>query len=199
MWKANLEILSHSITRTGRHRWALWLGFVLTVLTNGLLSFLDDEIPAKHWFPLLISLGIGIGILYVAVMISVQATASLEDATYAAVTYTFLRSFGTCVGIAIGGTVFQKTMVSQLKLNGLPEEVATNAVAFVISLKAMAVESPTRHAFVQIYTESFRRVFQTLTGIMALGLVLSLFIKERPLDRRLNSAHTIRRGWHRKG
>ena len=194
-------ITSISIMHLGSYRWAIWLGFSLATLANGLLILLDENIPTAHWASIFVLLGIGHGAILMPLTISIQTTASNDDVAYAAATYTFLRSFGMCVGVAIGGTVFQNSMTYHLNDLGLPVEVAKNAEAFVSTLKSFPVRSALRNSYVLAYDRSFRNVFETITGITCLGLLSSLMIKSHTMDKKLASEHVLRRekerGWAR--
>ena len=84
-------------------------------------------------------------------------------------------------------------MARHLKNPNLPIEVAINAEAFVPILKALPLDSPRRHAYVEAYARSFQNTFEVLTGMVALGFLASLFIKGESLDNTLRSEHAIRR------
>jgi len=49
------------VSITGRFRWALWLGWALTILGKGVLVFLDVDTPTVSWiFITLVSGGKGV-------------------------------------------------------------------------------------------------------------------------------------------
>jgi hypothetical protein len=186
-------IISIFMTRLGSYRWAIWSGFSLATLASGLLILLDENMPPSHWAPIFVCLGIGHGAIVMALVVSLQAPASTNDVAYAAATYTFLRSLGMCVGVAIGGTVFQNGMTRHLSDLGLPIEVANNAEAFVTTLISLPVGSALRNSYALAYSRSLRNVFETITAITALGLLCSLMIKRHTMDRKLGSEHVIRK------
>ena len=186
-------ITSFLLTRLGRYRWAIWLGFGLSTLANGLLILLNKDTPLAHWAPIFVCVGISQGAILMALVICIQATAASEDVAYAAAAYSYFRSFGMCVGVAIGGTVFQNSMTHHLRELGLPIEVAQNAEAFVATLNSLPVGSTLSNRYILAYARSFSNVFETLTAITALGLISSFMIKGHSMDKKLTSEHVIRK------
>lgn len=180
------------LTKLGRYRWVLVQGWVLMILGNGLMILLDVEIPSSHWIPIFILVGLSHGPTMMSLIICIQAAAPKEDVSYAASVYTFMRSLGQSVGVAIGATVFQNTMAHHLSTLSLPPAVASNAEEFVSILKLMPLDSPERKLYTLAYAQSFRNLFEVLTGFAVLGLLTSLLIKEYSLNRNLESVHVLR-------
>lgn len=56
-----------------RYRWALWGGWVLTTVGSGLLYILDTNTTAIQCIFLNIPFGIGIGMLFTAEILAIQA------------------------------------------------------------------------------------------------------------------------------
>lgn len=98
-----VPVVSFMMSYTGNYRWAAWLGFSIAIMACGLMSLFDGGIRPSQWIIILIVGGIGQGTLFNSIFIAVQAAAPQEDVSYAAVNYTFMRSFGTCFGVAIVG------------------------------------------------------------------------------------------------
>ncbi|PMD31069.1 MFS general substrate transporter [Hyaloscypha variabilis F] len=179
------------LTKIGRYRWVLVQGWVLMILGNGLLILLDVAIPSSHWIPIFIVVGISHGPTMMSLIICIQAASPKEDVSYAASVYTFMRSLGQSVGVAIGATVFQNTMAHHLSTLSLPSAIAKNAEEFVSILKQMPLESPERKMYTLAYAQSFRNLFEVLTGFAVLGLLTSFLIKEYSLNRNLESVHVL--------
>ncbi|KFZ23642.1 hypothetical protein V502_01878 [Pseudogymnoascus sp. VKM F-4520 (FW-2644)] len=154
------------ITRTGSYRWALWSGFGFTIIAHGLLILLDAQTSSRRWIPIFLLCGFGHGLIVMTLIICIQAIAKPEDAANAAATYTFVRTIGMCVGVAIGGSIFQNALSNKLGDLALPTSVANNAVAFVAILKTLDFDSPIRQAYVIAYSHSFGQVFIAMTAIV---------------------------------
>lgn len=87
--------------KTGRYRWSLWAGWSLTVFGCGMLYLLDFGTPVVSWIFLMLGSGVGMGILYPAMSLAIQASAPVEDAATAAGLFTFFRALGQTVGVAM--------------------------------------------------------------------------------------------------
>jgi len=186
-------IFGVAMSKLGRYRWALWSGWILITLAGGLLILLDPEIAESHWILIFVFLGIAHGAGIMALIVCIQSAAETSDVAYAAATYMFARCFGMGVGVAVGGTIFQNTMVLSLSALNLPVEVASNAEAFVTTLLALPQDSIERQGYISAYSDSFKRIFEVLTAIAGLGLCLTLGIKNYSMNKRQESEHIVRK------
>lgn len=173
------------MTHTGRYRWCLWIGWPLTTLASGLLILLESDTKTAVWVVLLIIAGVGHGFLLGPGLFAAQATCSQDDAAVATSVYSFLRSFGMCLGVATGGTMFQNVLKDRLADDGLPGWIATDATAYAQKLRDMqdTGQKPVMRQMIQDdFTLGFQAVMALLTGIGGLGFALSLFIKKRVMN-----------------
>lgn len=92
-----------AITYTGRYRWALWLGWALTLIGLALLTLLNASTPTASWIALNLVSGLGLGILWPACSFGAQAAAGTPDLPFAAAMFAFFRVLGQTIGVAIGG------------------------------------------------------------------------------------------------
>lgn len=185
-------IIGRLMTKFGRYRWAIWLGWAVTIAGTGLLILLDVDIHVYAWVLVFVVVGLGHGLILMSLNFSVQAMADTRDVAYAAAMYTFTRTFGMCIGVALGGTVFQNELKKHLGELHLPTEVANNAEGFVASLKAFPSSSIQYQAYILAYANSFKVVFEVLTAVAGLAAFLSLLIKEYTMDKALDSEHILR-------
>jgi hypothetical protein len=88
-------------SKTGRYRWSLYVGFVLTTIGCGLLYLLDVGTSIVEWVFLLLISGIGIGLLFPGMNLSIQASVPPKDIAIAAGMFTFFRAAGQSVGVAV--------------------------------------------------------------------------------------------------
>ena len=91
--------------------------------------------------------------------------------------YTFFRSLGMAVGVAVGGNVFQNRMAHRLQHLGLPTFIARNAEGYVQILKSMDVADPTIQAIMQAYVHGFQGVFLVLLAAGVTGLIFGFAIR----------------------
>ena len=173
------------MTRTGRYRWCLWIGWPLTVLASGLLILLNSDTKTAFWVILFIIAGIGHGFLLGPGLFAAQATCTQDDVAVATSVYSFLRSSGMCLGVATGGTMFQNVLKNKLTDDGLPGWIATDATAYAKKLRDMkdAGQKPAMRLMIQDdFALGFQAVMALLTGIGTLGFALSLFVKKRAMN-----------------
>jgi MFS family permease len=179
-----------SITMTGHYRWAVWSGWAITVLGVGLSTLLkvDTSIPA--WIFLTMVSGIGLGILFPSMQFSLQAATTNKDMGFAVAMFSFFRTFGQAIGVAIGGVIFQNQM--EKKLRAYPQfasranELAKDAAALVQIIK----ETPDGQDKLDLrtaYIDSVRVIFIVLCALAGVALVSSFFIKSYDLNRALET------------
>lgn len=183
------------VTLTGRFRWALWVGWSLSVAGLGLVSMLGPDTTVVQWVFLNFVSGLGLGMLFPAMGFAIQAAAEERDAAYAVAMFSFFRAFGQAFGVAIGGVIFQNAFLRELKkYPGLEEvagEYARDAVSLVQSLKRMpgGIE---KTMLKQAYSDGLRIVWLSMIGFTAAALLLSLLTEPLSLDRALESEQQIR-------
>lgn len=180
------------ITRGGKYRVILWVGLAIDVLGNGLIIMWDRDISTAAWAAQMVVVGIAQGIVLNGLNFSTQATAATADVAYSAAMYTFMRSLGMTIGVAIGGSVYQNRMKHKLRIHNLPEEIATNAEGFIRTLREMP-NNRMKADIIDAYVYGFKGVFIVLTAVIGAAFVANLFIKEFSLDQILESQHVLKR------
>ena len=69
----------------------------------------------------------------------------------------------------------------------LPTAVASDSEEFVSVLKRMPLDSLERRLYRLAYSQSFRNLFEVLTGFAVLGMLISLLVNECSMNRNLES------------
>lgn len=185
------------VSRKGHFMWAIWTGWVITTLGTGLLLLFGTHTVTATWASIFFVIGLGHGFLLTALGVSAQAAASSGDVSYAVAMYSFMRTFGMVIGVAIGGSIFQNRLPHYLENAGIPTEraleIAKNADAFVTTLRQMPTSSPSHQMIVGAYVQAIRVIFGIMTGISFLGGIASMAIRHHTMDRELDSEHVFRR------
>ncbi|CAG8334331.1 unnamed protein product [Penicillium salamii] len=179
------------ISKYGRFRWAIWSGWGTTIIATSLLLLLDPNIKTYGWVLIFAAVGLGHGLNFTALSICVQAFADTPDVSYAAGLYTFMRTFGMCIGVPIGGTVFQNRFNYHIRDLDLPYGVSTNAEVLIETLKKITAPPDLRQSLHLAYAESFQDVVKVLIGLAVVGGVSSLFLESATMDRQLESEHVL--------
>jgi len=182
------------VSRVGTWKWAVWLGWIINSFAAGLLILLNQNTSTAAWVFIFLLLGVGQGLLLSAHNFAVQAIVGVKDAANATALFAFMRGVGLCLGVAIGGMIFQNDLQRSLNAIGLPIRIANDPGAFlyIFELLTLPTNSTTRIQVVTAFLESFRFLFQVLTGISCVGLLLSLTINGNySLDKELQSGHKL--------
>jgi hypothetical protein len=186
-------VVSLLITRLGRFRWAIWVGWAIATLGAGLLILLDQNTKTPAWAGIEVVFGLGSGMVLSSVNFGIQAIVRTRDCGSAASMYAFMRTLGMTIGVAVGGSVFQNLMAQKLEALSLPTEISKNAEAYIAILKTMAPTDPVRIGVIEAYVHGFKGIFRVLTAISGAGLLASLFIKHHDMNKILDSAYRISR------
>ena len=170
------------ITQIGRYRWAIWSGWFLTTLGAGLLYLLDVHTTTVQWVFLNLVSGLGMGILFPSMAFAVQAAQRNEDLAFAVAMFSFFRSFGQSIGVAVGGTIFQNQMKKKLLAYPLLAPMAghysQDAASLVQIIKAMEGDQSVQKAqLIQAYADALKVVWITMCGLAAVAGLSSLLIK----------------------
>ncbi|KFX96689.1 hypothetical protein O988_05209 [Pseudogymnoascus sp. VKM F-3808] len=173
------------ITYTGHYRWAIWLGWILTTLGMGLLCLLEADTSIPAWIFLMVISGLGVGILFPALVFAIQGSAKPQDVAMAVAMTSFFRSFGETLGVAIGGSIFQNRMRANLlgypALAPYADKYSKDAAALVETIRSMpsgGVKNDLRVA----YTDSLRIVWAVCCAVAGASMFLSLMTKEYDLS-----------------
>jgi predicted MFS family arabinose efflux permease len=180
-----------AISCLGKWRWAVWVGWAFNTLAMGLLVLLDASTSIVAMVFIFLVLGLGQGALLVGHNFAVQSLATVEDVASATALFTFMRGLGLCLGVAIGGAVFQNRLAVYLSDAGLPKVIATIAESYITELVSMPTTSNQRIAVTQAYTEAFHSLFEVMTGISGFGFILSFTLRSASMDKILASAHEL--------
>lgn len=171
--------------KTGHYRWSVWGGWVLTTTGAGLLYLLQPHTSVARWVFLNLPIGLGTGMLFPAMALSIQAACEPGFNGHASAFYSFLRGVGQSVGVAVSGVIFQNAF--RRKLADLPafaalaDEYSRDATVVVGVIKAMP-EGADRSDLIQAYADSLRIIWVSLLAFAAAGMLLSATIRGYTLN-----------------
>ncbi|EJD03253.1 MFS general substrate transporter [Fomitiporia mediterranea MF3/22] len=171
-----------TVTKTGRYRPAMWLGFSVLTLGLGLLIMLEENTStAKQEIWLLVA-GLGAGCLFPPPLIGLQASMPLKDMATSTAVFVLLRTLGGTVGISVGDTVFQSELPGRLaKVPGFSSIVSSGFTDFT-SLSRIQPDS-LRQQVLHAFTRSLATIYIVFTPIAFVGLLFVLIIREYTLVR----------------
>lgn len=182
--------------RVGSYRWAIWSGWPVTALGIGLICYLDADSTIPQWVFINLVAGIGLGTLYPAVMLAVQAAADPEYLTISVTMTPFFRALGQAVGVAIGGVVFQNRIKHEFsnypQLGRSAAAYAQDASSLVQYIKALPRDGVERELIEGLYAKSLSIVWAVMCGIAGLGIVTAIFTKGYTLSQAFSSKQGLK-------
>ncbi|MFI7346165.1 MFS transporter [Streptomyces sp. NPDC049936] len=170
------------ISRTGHYRSHPILGSALSVVGMWLLSRLDADTPRLHYSLWMAVLGAGIGMVMPVLVLAVQNSVRPADLGTATSANNYFRQIGGSVGAAIFGTLFADRLT-----DALADRVPAEAGAGLPDAEAItpqlvhSLPPALRDAYIEAYADAMPRIFLYLVPVLVLGLLIALFLKEKPL------------------
>ncbi|KAF2452289.1 major facilitator superfamily domain-containing protein [Lineolata rhizophorae] len=123
-------IIGVIIAKKNSYRWAIWLGWLTALIGICHIPIFKADTPAS----------------------AIQASATDTDLLYAASLFTFFRSFGQMLGVAIRGVIFQNTLRSKLEsfpsLAAEAQNITKDAAAMVEVIQRMQ-KSPLKDSLIE--------------------------------------------------
>ncbi|PPQ80060.1 hypothetical protein CVT25_001489 [Psilocybe cyanescens] len=175
-----------SITVFNCYRPQLWFGWSLTVLAMGVISTLDSTSPRAMSIGFEVLAGAGMGIAYTGTFFPVLAPLSVESNAHAIGLGIFLRSFAQVWGITICGTVLQNELQANLPLEFFELVPDSHALAYGAIAKVHSLPSPLRELVEEAFATSLKKVWLTLLGMSASGLLVSFAMRSYQLHTNLD-------------
>jgi hypothetical protein len=199
-------VVGFLVTLTGRYRWAIWGGWVLSTLGMGLLILLDVNTSTVSWIFIMLVAGFGLGMLFPSLAFAVQGSSTNADLAFAVAMFSFFRAFGQSIGVAIGGVTFQNQMKKKLlkypALAPMASTYAKDAAGLVQIIKSMA-DGADKENLKNAYADSLKTVWVLICVLSGVALVASLLIKAYDLNRALETEqgfkHTRTRDEEKEG
>ncbi|USP77217.1 hypothetical protein yc1106_04491 [Curvularia clavata] len=178
-----------AIAILGKYRWANRVGWLLTTLGMGLLILIKVNTSTPAWIFLCLVGGVGTGILFPAMALGVQASATAEDQAYAANMFSFFRAFGQTIGVAVGGVVFQNQMKKKMLtfplLAEFADEYSQDAAGLVRIIKEMP-GGTMKEQLKESYTDALKYIWIVILAFSAVALIGSIFIESYDMNGAMN-------------
>ncbi|MGW3119440.1 MFS transporter [Streptomyces sp. NPDC001107] len=170
------------ISHTGRYKIYPVLGSAVSVVGMWLLSRLQVDTPRLHYSLWMAVLGAGIGMVMPVLILAVQNSVRPADLGTATSANNYFRQIGGSVGAAIFGTLFADRLTDALE-----KRLPTRAGAQLPDPQSItpqlvhALPAPLRDDYIRAYADAMPRIFLYLVPVLALGLLIAFFLKEKPL------------------
>ncbi len=196
------------ISRSGRYKWLTVIGFAISTSGMFLLSRMDAGSSQLFGMQAMAVLGFGLGLSFPALVLATQNALPYTMLGVTTSLNTFARSVGGTIGVAIMGSFLTRRLNDELA-SGLPPEVAGGAPPPLLAalqnprllLDDGALARVRDEGFGPVFgagaprlfdaalasmrdalATSITDVFLIATAIMAVAVVISLFLREIPLE-----------------
>ncbi|KAI0403549.1 MFS general substrate transporter [Xylaria palmicola] len=178
-----------AIEMTRRYRILLWFGWALITASMGACSLIGRDTSRAKTYAIEALLGIGLGVVFTGTQVPIQASViHVNDTGLAVGMLVVFRLFGALIGLAVSSTAFISVFRENMALhNPLPEQLrdlndATQAIAFLSTLRTLNLSAETLDQVVSTYNKSFQAIWYILASFGVLGFVSSLFTRELSLE-----------------
>lgn len=126
------------------------------------------------------------GLLFPSIALATQSSVPQKEVAVAATLVLFFRSFGQALGVAIGGTILDNRMRSNLQnINGLPQgfdSYSVGTVALIHQLNTMPSGSLQAVALKNAFASSSQTIWVVMCGFTGLNLIAHFLIKEYDMN-----------------
>jgi MFS family permease len=181
------------IHRTGRYRELIWIGATMNTLGAGLYVSLWTDSSLAEIIVFQIIGGAGVALSFQAPLLAIHSNVKQADVASATAALGFTANLATSISVVLGGVVFQNSMTAKrpaLVAAGLDEHVldalAGDKAAANVNIVQTLTDAGQRRAVQDVFAGSVRNIFIMYTGIAAVTVFASMFIKQK----RMSTEHT---------
>jgi EmrB/QacA subfamily drug resistance transporter len=173
-----------AITKTGRYRIYPILGMGIATLGVVWLTRLTGDISMLLFGSMIFVLGVGLGLVMQTIVLAVQNSVDPGEMGTATSASNFFREIGAAVGTALFSTIF----VSRLETNlghvfaGAPAGAGAAGTNSLTPAVVAALPAPLHSGVVDAYAQALAPAFWYIVPVLALGFVLTLFLREVKLS-----------------
>lgn len=180
------------IHRTGHFLELIYAGTIFMTIGTGLYIHFGVSSSVGMILGFQIIAGLGLGLLFEAPLLAVQATVAQDDVATATSTFGFVRNLATSMSVVIGGVIFQNSMSLRIPplvkppIN-LPSDVAQlfagGAAAANVESVNLITDTIQKQAVRKVFAWSMRNLWIFYTALAALSIVASVFIERQHLSK----------------
>lgn len=175
-----------AITKTGRYKAFPVVGMAIATAGLAWLTTITGDMSMVLFGVMIFFLGAGLGLVMQTIVLAVQNSVDPKEIGTATSANNFFREIGAAVGTALFSTIFTTRLTERLTdvFAGAPAgQVDTSAGAESLTPAVVAQLPDALHdGVVTAYTDALAPAFWYLVPLLAIGFVLTLFLKEVKLS-----------------
>ncbi|ATZ53973.1 hypothetical protein BCIN_10g00020 [Botrytis cinerea B05.10] len=186
------------MTKIGRYRPLLMVGFSVFPIAFGLFTTLDQNSSTGHWVGFQIIAALAIGIIMPVTLQTVLTPLAESEVATATATWAFMRGFGTIWGAAIPLSIFNSRfdslLVARLNDDETTRSLLEKGGAYTLGAggylySALGLDNnPSLKATIRgIYVDSLKLCWQVGLAFALLGFLLTFLAKEMPMRTELET------------
>ena len=173
-----------AITRTGRYRAFPIAGMGIATLGLIALTRLDGDTSMLVFGAMILVLGAGLGLVMQTIVLAVQNSVDPHELGTATSANNFFREIGAAVGVALFSTIFTSRLSERLEdvFAGVPAAATGEGPSGLTPALVQQLPDPLREGVVDAFADALAPAFWYLVPLLAVGFVLTLFLKEVALS-----------------
>src|ERR1044072_1786989 len=172
------------VSRTGKYKLFPIIGTTIVTISLLLISTMNAHTSTLAGSSYMLLLGLGLGFVMQVLIIAVQNAVDYRELGVATSNAILFRFIGGSLGTALLGAI----LATQLDAN-VQRLMPGTAALDLISPQALAGLSPAvRTAYIDAFVASLSTVFIVAAAISFVGLIVALFLPERPLRETIAAA-----------
>lgn len=186
------------MTKLGRYRPLLMVGFAFFPIAFGLFTRLNETTTTGYWAGVQILAAVAIGIITPVTLPTILTPLAESDVAVATATWAFMRGFGTIWGAAIPLAIFNSKTntlaAARLADNENARRLLSNGGAYTLAAGGSLYSTlgldgnPSLEATVKsIYADSLRLCWQVGLAFALFGFLLTFVAKELPMRTELET------------
>lgn len=175
-----------AITRTGRYRVFPITGMAVATLGLAWLTTITGDMSMVLFGAMIFVLGAGLGLVMQTIVLAVQNSVDPHEIGTATSANNFFREIGAAVGTALFSTIFTTRLTE--RLGGVFADVPADQLptgggeSSLTPAIVASLPEPLHSGVVNAYTDALAPAFWYLVPLLALGFVLTLFLREVKLS-----------------
>ena len=175
-----------AITRTGRYKAFPITGMAITTLGVAWLTTITGDMSMVLFGAMIFALGAGLGLVMQTIVLAVQNSVDPHELGTATSANNFFREIGAAVGTALFSTIFTTRLSERLESvfagAGAAGVDAGGSAESLTPAVVSQLPAPLHDGVVTAYTEALAPAFWYLVPLLAVGFVLTLFLREVKLS-----------------
>ena len=190
-------ITAFAIGHVRRYCWAVSIGWALTTAGMGLLSLLTPSSSQVARTSLQTVAGLGLGMLFPALSIPMQASVNVDDNGLAIGTFVFARQLGAVFGLVLGSAIFTNLFTRELP-QSLPDELSAlrdseTAESFITRLRSFNIQPFELEPVLLTYSNALHGVWYALAAVGGVAFLMTLLMKDISLENESTGKQVFKR------